>query len=128
MPHAVLIIEDETTLARNMKAYLQRYGYDVEAAATAEEGLAKLETFRPDLVLLDYQLPQMNGLEVLTHLRSRERPITAIMITGQGNPEIAARARKAGAYAYRSKPLALSELKQLVEQALGTGGRAALLS
>jgi two-component system, NtrC family, response regulator AtoC len=128
MPHAVLIIEDEPTLARNMRSYLERQGYAVTAVATGEQGLGQLETFRPDLVLLDYQLPRMNGLEVLAHLRSRERPITAIMITGQGNPEIASEALRAGAYAYRCKPLALSDLKSVVEQALGTEQRVELLS
>jgi CheY-like chemotaxis protein len=120
MPHTVLIIEDETILARNMRSYLERQGYAVTAVATGEQGLTQLETFRPDVVVLDYQLPQMDGLEFLACLRGREKPIKAIMVTGQGNPEVADRAQQAGAYAYRSKPLPLSELKGLVEEALGT--------
>jgi two-component system, NtrC family, response regulator AtoC len=119
MPYTVLIIEDEIMLAKNMTAYLERHGYTVTAVLTGEEGLEQLDTFRPDMVLLDYQLPKMNGLEVLERLRSRAQPIKAIMITGQGNREVAAKALQAGAYEYRSKPLALSDLKLLLDKALG---------
>lgn len=128
MAQSVLIIEDEETLARNMRSYLERQGYTVLAVETGEQGLGQLETFRPDLVVLDYRLPRMDGLEVLARLHGRERPIKSIMVTGQGNPEIADRARQAGVYAYRSKPLALSELKGLVDEALGTGRFDELLS
>jgi DNA-binding NtrC family response regulator len=128
MPHAVLIIEDEATLARNMKIYLQRNGYDVEAVGTGEEGLAKLETFRPDMVFVDHQLAGMCGLEFLERLRAQDRNIKAIMLTGQGSVEVAVKAMKAGAYDYLSKPLALSELKLLLERALGEQRREGTLS
>jgi two-component system, NtrC family, response regulator AtoC len=119
MPHAVLIIEDEATLAKNMKTYLQRQGYEVEAVATGEDGLTQFDTFRPDLVLIDYQLANMSGLEFLERVRVRDRNVKTIMITGQGNTDIAVKAMKAGAYDYLAKPLALSELKILLDKALG---------
>ena len=118
MPHAVLIIDDEATLAKNMKTYLERYGYLVAAAGTGEEGLAQMDTFRPDLVVVDYHLPRMSGIEVLERLQSQARKIKAIMITGQGSAEVAAKARNAGAHEYLAKPLALSALRLLVELTL----------
>ena len=85
MPGSVLIIEDEATLAKNMLRYLQREGYRVTAVASGEEGLAQLDTFCPDVVLVDYRLPRMNGLEVLEQLQHQARRVKTIMITGQGN-------------------------------------------
>lgn len=120
MSHAVLIIEDEATLARNMETYLRRHGYSVTTVSSGEEGLAQLDACRPDVVLLDYQLPRMNGLEVLVRLQNRERRIPAIMITGQGSRDVADQALMAGVYAYRSKPVALSDLSGLVAGALGS--------
>ncbi len=55
--NAILVIEDETTLAKNVVTYLRRAGYDAEHAPDAEQGLARLETFRPDVIVLDYNLP-----------------------------------------------------------------------
>jgi two-component system response regulator AtoC len=119
MPHAVLIIEDETILAKNINAYLQRYDYETATAATGEEGLAQLATFQPDVVLLDYHLPNMNGLQVLEQIRRRDPRIKVIMLTGHGSVEVAVQAMKSGACDYLSKPLALSELKLLLDKALG---------
>ena len=78
-----------------------------------------MDAFRPDLVLLDYHLPKMSGLELLDRLRSRDKRIKAILLTGQGNVEIAVKAMKAGAFDYLAKPLALTELKLAVEKAIG---------
>ena len=70
---AVLIIDDETTLARNVAVYLERLGWATQVAGSAEEGLAMLGEFRPDVVLLDHNLPGMNGLEALGRIRAMRR-------------------------------------------------------
>ena len=106
MPPAVLIIEDEATLAKNMHTYLTQHGYEAAVAGSGEAGLAQLDTFRPDCVLLDYQLPQMSGLEVLARLRHLDPQLKTIVITGQGTVDVAVQAMKAGAYDYLAKPLA----------------------
>ena len=62
---SVLLIEDEPILAKNIRAYLVRYGYEVRIATTAEAGLSELDVFKPDIVVLDFNLPGMNGLEAL---------------------------------------------------------------
>ena len=70
MSHAVLIIEDEEILAKNIRLYLARHGYEARAVGSGEEGLAALDSFNPDLVLLDFQLPGMDGLEILRRIRT----------------------------------------------------------
>jgi two-component system response regulator AtoC len=118
MPHAVLIIEDEPIVAKNIKAYLSRYGYESMLATSGEEGLAAMNSFQPGVVLLDYNLPNMNGLQVLEQLHSRDPGTKVIMITGHGSVQIAVQAMKAGAYDYLSKPLVLCELKLLLDKAI----------
>ena len=121
MAHAVLIIDDEATLAKNMKAYLERQGFDAEIARSAEDGIAKLDAFQPDVVLLDYHLPGMDGMEALGRIRERDRGIRVVMLTGHASVRMAVDAMKAGAYDYLNKPVVLSELKLLLERALGDG-------
>jgi two-component system, NtrC family, response regulator AtoC len=119
MPHAVLIIEDEATLAKNMEAYVAREGYEVRLAESGEQGLEQIAEFKPDVVLTDYRLPGINGLEVLSRIRRIDSQIKLIMITGHGNVAVAVDAMKAGAYDYLSKPVILSELKLLLDRAVG---------
>jgi two-component system response regulator AtoC len=119
MPHAVLIIEDEATLAKNMEAYVAREGYEVRLAKSGEQGLEQIAEFKPDVVLTDYRLPGINGLEVLSRIRRIDSQIKLIMITGHGNVGVAVDAMEAGAYDYLSKPVILSELKLLLDRAVG---------
>ena len=119
MTRAVLIIEDELVLAKNIKAYLERHGYEAVVVHTGEEGIDRIDAFLPDVVLLDYHLPKMNGLEVLSRLQGRIPSIKVIMITGNATVEIAVQAMKFGAFDYLAKPVVLGELKLLVDRALG---------
>ena len=114
----ILIVEDESTLAKNLKRYLERYQYDVRIAERAQEGFQLFETFRPDVVLLDLQLPDLNGLEVLTLLQKRDPQAKVIVITAYGSVQTAVEAIKSGAYDYLSKPLVLEELKILLDKAV----------
>ncbi len=119
MTSAILIIEDELVLAKNMKAYLERHQYEAVAVHSGEEGIERLESFLPDVVVLDYHLPRMNGLEVLAQIRRRIPLIKVIMITGNATVEVAVQAMKLGAFDYLSKPIVLCELKLVVARALG---------
>lgn len=121
MTLAVLIIDDEATLAKNMRTFLVREGYDVEVANTGEEGLQRIDVFEPDVVLLDYSLPKMTGLDVLTRLREAGTQAKVIMITGRGSIEVAVEAMKLGASDYLSKPIALAELKLVIDKMAGQG-------
>jgi len=128
MAHAILIVEDEATLARNIKTYLQRNGFEAETADTAEEGLTRLETFKPDAVLLDLRLPGIDGLAALAQFRAADPKLSIIMMTGHGTVETAVEAMKVGAYDFLTKPLSLSKLKLLLEKTLGDQRREQALS
>ena len=118
MPRGVLIVEDEPTLAKNIKTYLVRSGYKAEIAGSAEEGLELLSRFRPDAVLLDFRLPGMDGLAALARFQALDPRPVVILTTGCGTLETEAQAIKAGAYDVLSKPVSLGTLRQILEEAL----------
>jgi DNA-binding NtrC family response regulator len=118
MGQAVLIIDDEATLARNVAAYLERLGWETRVAGSAEEGLACYAEFRPDVVLLDHNLPGLSGLEALPRVRALDPRARVVLMTGFGSIDLAVSAMKQGAADYLAKPLALSELKLLLERLL----------
>ena len=109
MSKGILVIEDELTLAKNIKRYLERGDYDVHLAESGEEGLEQLEAHQPDIVLLDYQLPGINGLDVLRKIRKRDSQLKVILMTAHGSIEVAVDAMKTGAYDYLNKPVALAD-------------------
>lgn len=113
---AVLIIDDESTLARNLATFLERLGWTTRVAGSAEEGLAEYVEFRPDIVLLDNNLPGRSGLEALVQLREMDPQARVVLMTGHGSIDLAVSAMKQGASDYLAKPLALSELKLLLER------------
>ncbi|MCL4688060.1 MAG: sigma-54 dependent transcriptional regulator [Burkholderiales bacterium] len=119
MSLAILIIDDEPTLVKNIRAYLARHGHDTESAGSAEEGLELLDRFQPDVVLLDFHLPGINGLEALGRIRERRPDAKVVMITGHSSVKVAVDAMKAGAYDYVAKPVVLGELKLLLDRAAG---------
>ena len=119
MSHAVLVVEDEAVLAKNILIYLERHGYEVHLAESAEAGLTLLESVRPDAVVLDFNLPGINGLEALARIRAFDAGIHVLMLTGHGNVEMAVDAMKAGAFDFLTKPVALSKLRLLLDKAMG---------
>jgi DNA-binding response OmpR family regulator len=70
MSGAVLIIEDEPVLGKNMLHYLEREGFEARWATSATAGLVELDTFRPDAVVLDFHLPDLDGLQALSRIRA----------------------------------------------------------
>src|SRR2546422_4460030 len=83
---SVLIIDDEAAIRESLETLLEFEGYSVESAETGEEGLAKLAERPFDLALLDFALPDRNGLEILADIRSRDPQLAVIMITADGTP------------------------------------------
>src|SRR5438094_7226633 len=100
----VLIIDDEAEIRESLQTLLELEGYDVEAAGSGEEGLARVEERPFDLVLLDLALPDRNGMEVLAHLRAHDAQLCIIMITAYGTVENAVKAMRFGASNFIQKP------------------------
>jgi DNA-binding NtrC family response regulator len=101
---SILIIDDEAAIRESLETLLAIEGYNVEAARSAEEGLAMLAASPRDLVLLDYALPDRNGIEVLEEIRQRDGGLPVIMITAYGIVENAVKAIQAGATNFIQKP------------------------
>ncbi|HKT52539.1 MAG TPA: sigma-54 dependent transcriptional regulator [Candidatus Angelobacter sp.] len=100
----VLIIDDETAIRESLETLLEFEGYAVQSAETGEEGLAKLAETPFDLVLLDFALPDRNGLEILADIRNRDPQLAVIMITAYGTVDNAVRAMQNGATNFIQKP------------------------
>ncbi len=101
---SILIIDDEAAIRESLETLLEFEGYSVESAETAAEGLARLAEKNFDLVLLDFALPDRNGLEVLTEIRTRDSQLAVIMITAYGTLDNAVRAMQKGATNFVQKP------------------------
>jgi two-component system, NtrC family, response regulator AtoC len=116
----VLIVDDERTLARAIKAFLTESGYEAETAGDAEQALRLLETMRPDVVFTDVRLPGMNGIDLLRKIREFDAAIPVIIMTAHGTIEGAVEAVKLGAFDYLKKPVDLEELRLLADRSRET--------
>src|SRR5215472_2368383 len=116
--HGVLIIDDERPVLLTLESLLKRHGYHVDAAATASQGLKLLKSSSPSLVLLDLQLPDAHGLEMLDRIKTELPEAPVIILTAHDSLHNAIESIKRGAYHFISKPYAPEELLSLVEKAL----------
>lgn len=118
MEATILIVDDEQHMRWIIEKALAKEGYKTASAATGAEGLAKLQSTGPDLVLLDLKLPDMNGIEVLRSMKQEQPRVPVIMITAHGTVESAIEAMKIGASDYISKPFDIEELKIIIHRCL----------
>ena len=118
MQPSVLVIEDELVLARNICVSLERDGLQVETAGSGEAGLRRLESFSPDVVVIDHNLPGMSGLEMLGCIRRQASKVRVVMMTGSGSEELAIEALRGGAADYLKKPFELAELRRVILRVL----------
>ncbi len=118
MPASIFIVDDENGIRESLGALLRDEGYDVEAVASGEECLARLETRTFDLVLLDVWLKKMDGLDTLERMQAQDGAPMVVMISGHANIETAVRATKLGAFDFVEKPLSLEKVVLVVRNAL----------
>lgn len=116
MKKRILVVEDEDKLRRIVELQLLDAGFDVDKAARAEEALPLID--RADLILTDYKLPGMTGLEMLQIVKRQNASIPVIMMTAFGTIENAVEAMKAGAVDFLPKPFSLDHLTTVVNKAL----------
>jgi DNA-binding response OmpR family regulator len=112
MSNKILIVDDEPFNLDLLEQELGDQGYVIERAADGAEALEKVPSFEPDVILLDYMMPRMNGLEVLKHLREDEKykTIPVILLTAKATQEDKVRGLDAGADDYVIKPFDSFEL------------------
>lgn len=123
MAKKILIADDEPNIVAALEFLLQRNGYAVSIARNGDEALALIETFTPDLVLLDIMMPMRSGYEVCKRLR--ERPewsrIKVIMLSAKGRDAEVSKGLATGADLYVTKPFSTRELMDKINQLLEDG-------
>jgi CheY-like chemotaxis protein len=123
MPHSILIVDDNESNLELMEAILDAENYHVKTAQDAEQALKVLETFEPGLILMDIQLPEMDGLE-LTRLLKRDPircHITIVALTAYAMKGDEEKARAAGCDGYVTKPIDTRALPKLIAGLLESG-------
>jgi DNA-binding NtrC family response regulator len=115
---SILVVDDESEIREGLELLLSSEGYGVSSAGTGESGLAKLEEGPFDLLLLDVNLPDRNGLDLLREIRRRDPHLSIVLITAYGSIDMARAAFKSGAMDYITKPWSNDELLAQVAQAV----------
>lgn len=113
----VLIVEDESKIASLMKSFLQTEGYDVQTALDGKTALQLFTKHKPDIVILDWMLPQMNGLDICRQLRQIGTP-GIIMVTAKSEETDKIIGLEMGADDYLTKPFSLRELSARIRSLL----------
>jgi two-component system response regulator AtoC len=116
----ILVVDDEHLIRWTLEQHLGDEGYEVYTAEDGEKALQMVTDLMPNLVLLDNQLPGIQGIEVLGRIKEIDKDIIVIMITAHGLLETAVKAMKLGAYDYISKPFNLDEITLTINKALET--------
>jgi two-component system, NtrC family, response regulator HydG len=116
----ILIIEDDMDMSQLLKRFLTKNGYEVDLAINGAKGIAAFTANPADLVLCDYRLGDMDGVEVLKKVKDVEPGVPFIIMTGYSDIRTAVNVMKMGAFDYLAKPLLPDETLQLIKRALST--------
>ncbi|HYO62262.1 MAG TPA: sigma-54 dependent transcriptional regulator [Pyrinomonadaceae bacterium] len=114
----ILVVDDEPMMADSLKQNLSEEGYTVDTASSGAEAIELFDRGAHHVVVCDFQLPDMDGLEVLRHAKDARPSTEVIIVTGYGSVTRAVEATKAGAYWFLEKPFDFEVLQPLVERAL----------
>jgi len=123
MNHVILVVEDNERNLKLVRDVLEYVGYDVRVARTAEDGIALAVKEPPDLVLMDLQLPGIDGMEALRRLRENQRTadIPVVAVTAQAMKQDRERALEAGFNGYIEKPISVRAFPDQVRSFLSSG-------
>ena len=117
-PQSVLVIDDDPDMRQVLSDFLRGSGYRVVEAANGREGIFAAESERVDLVILDKEMPGMNGLEVLSFFQLRRPRLPIIFITAFGGREDEDESRRRGAWLYIEKPFRVATVVGAVQSVL----------
>jgi DNA-binding NtrC family response regulator len=117
MTEKVLLVDDEMEFLELMKERLEARGVEVSASSSAEDALEKIETDIFDAVILDLQMPGMDGLDALQQIKQRHPEIQVILLTGHATVEKGVEAIKLGAMDFVEKPADLEVLEEKIAKA-----------
>ncbi len=114
----ILVVDDDTTFLLMLKSFLEKKGFEVQTESTAEKGISVLQKQNFDLILSDYRMPGMDGIEMLSHIHAEGIFTPLILLTSYGDIKLAVKAMKLGASDYLTKPVNPEELLELVKSVL----------
>jgi two-component system, OmpR family, alkaline phosphatase synthesis response regulator PhoP len=116
-PRKVLIADDEPNIVTALEFLLRRRGYDVRVATNGEEALALVESYAPDVVLLDIMMPQKSGYEVCQRMRERSewQHIKIVMLSAKGREAEVSKGVSLGADLYITKPFSTQQLIESID-------------
>lgn len=122
MSHKILIVDDEPNIVLSLEFLMQQSGYQVAVARDGAEAMEKMAGFRPDLVLLDVMLPQINGFELCQKIRQNSDwdAVKLVMLSAKGRESEVSKGLALGADAYVTKPFSTRELVERVATLLAT--------
>ena len=123
-PHRILVVDDEPNILDVLSMALRFQGFEVETAATGEQALAAASSFKPQLMVLDIMLPDMEGFEVARRLGAQRAEIPIIFLTARDATEDKVRGLTIGADDYVTKPFSLEELVARIRTVLRRTGQA----
>ncbi len=115
---SLLLVDDDPAFRQVMAGELKRFGYEVATAESGEEAVRRIGEIEPHVVLLDWQMPGMNGLETLKIIRENHPGSEVIMLTGHGSIDTAIESIRVGAFDYVVKPCPLDELEMRIQRAI----------
>src|SRR6266480_2406000 len=114
----ILVVDDEPMMSDSLRRHLEEEGYAIDTAATGAQAIDLFDGGAHHLVICDLQLPDMDGLEVMRHMKDARPTTEVIVVTGYGTVARAVEATKAGAFYFVEKPFDFEEMQPLVEKAL----------
>ncbi len=114
----ILVIDDDLEVVELLREFLEKRGHAVDSAPNGREGLSRIVAARPDLVLLDIRMPDMDGMRALQLIRAIDPALAVIMVTGNEDIAMAREALRVGAVDYVAKPLDLNYLARAVAAAI----------
>jgi DNA-binding NtrC family response regulator len=113
----ILIVEDEENERHGLAELVAAWGYRADTAKDGVEGLEKVISWQPTIVITDLKMPRMDGLQLLERIGEQSVPVMAILVTAQGSGEIGFEAGRIGAYSYIEKPIDPQRLRDLLTHA-----------
>ena len=113
---SILLIDDEPNQVQALKTFLTKRGYTIYTAGNGKDGMDMVSQNHIDLVITDFRMPEMNGLEVLKEINELNPEIDVVVATAYGDVEQAVEIMKSGAYDYLTKPVDLDELTNLIKR------------
>ena len=114
----ILIVDDESNIRLGLNKCLAKEGYYIEEASNGEEALQLIYNKKYDLILMDVQMPELNGFDVLKRIRKFGNSTRVIMMTAFGTVEMAVDSMKIGAVDFLSKPFTISKVRDVVKEVL----------